>query len=264
MKKLLLLTLVAAPIIGVSGPATAQESAPPVMYWVYQEFVKPPMLQEYEAAAKEMIDVMGSVAASGSVEYVTISGSQFDYAYVLPIEGFAGIDKIWQEWTVMVEAIGQEKWAEIEARSSKTIDHAQASVLMLREDLSYHLEMTALTTDRPFRAYTYWYAIPGKTYEIEGVAKEYIDLFEAKGVEHGWRIYEIVMGPDQPVYLQVETAADEAAYHANAKDIREALGEEGVKLNMKALKYSRRVEEQHGWIRPDLSFPPPTEGETRD
>ena len=264
MKRLLLLTLVAAPLIGLSGPAAAQESAPPVMYWVYQEFVKPSMLQEYEAAAKEMIDVMGSVSASGSVEYIAISGSQFDYAYVMPIDGFAGIDKIWQEWSAMVEAIGQEKWAEIEASSSKAVDHAQSTVLMLREDLSYNLEMTALTTDRPFRAYTYWFGIPGKTSELEGVAKEYAELYEAKGLDHGWRIYQTVMGPDQPVYLVVETAADEADYHATAKKNREALGDEGMKLNQKALKYARRVEEQHGWIRPDLSFPPPTATGTRD
>ncbi len=34
------------------------------------------------------------------------------------------------------------------------------------------------------------------------------------------------------------------------------LGEEGKKLDMKALEVARRLEVQFGWQRPDLSFPP--------
>ncbi|MEE9133538.1 MAG: hypothetical protein V3U13_08260 [Gemmatimonadota bacterium] len=259
MRRVLLLALVAIPVLGLSGPATAQEAeeyGPPEMFWVYQEYVKPAMLQEYEAATKDLIDLLASSQeATSSIEFITISGSEFSYSYVIPVEGFGGIDEAWKSWQAAMEAAGRDKFSEIEARTAKAIDHAESSVLMLRADLSYMVEATALTADKPFRMYHYWYAIPGKESELEGVAKEFAALYKAKGIDHGWRIYQAVMGPDLPMYLVVETAADEADYHATVKKVEEMAGEEGMKLNQKALKFARNIVIQHGWIRPDLSFP---------
>jgi hypothetical protein len=265
MKRILLSVMMAVMAAGLAGQAAAQEYEQPEMYWVYREFVKPGMLQEYEAAAKDMIAMLESAGdAAASIRYVGIAGSQHTYSYAIPIEGFSGIDEAWESWGAVVQMVGEEKWAAVETRSSEAVDHGESYVLALREDLSYMPEKTALTAERPFRAYDFWFAIPNKTKEFESVAKEFVSMYRAKGIDHAWRIYEAVTGGDLPMYLLVETAMDQADYYAKQKKIAEMTGEDGMRLYQKALKSARRVEQQWGVVRLDLSFPPPEAASTKD
>lgn len=251
--------------LGMPLGLAAQEYGPPQMYWVLAEHVKPSMLQEYEAATKEMIQLLASVPdAASKVGFTTISGPEVGYAYVITVEGFSGMDKAWQNWEAMIDAAGRDKFMAIQAKASAATDYAESFVLMLREDLSYLLESTALTAERPYRMYHYWYAIPGKEQQVEAVVKEYVELYKAKGMTTGWRVYQAVMGPDLPMYLVVETAKDPADYYASQKKVMSALGKEGDELEKKGLKYGRRIEIREGWIRPDLSFPPMTRTTSRD
>jgi hypothetical protein len=254
MRRIALLPLAGVLLLGLSGPAPAQEYSQPPMYWVFQDFVPPAHMQEYEAVAKEMVDMFSSAGVT-DVQWITVSGPETGYAWVIEIEGFEGIGKAWQNFEAAIETVGPEKFMELHARFGEAMDYATSSVIMLRPDLSYRLEDTALTTDRPFRMYNWYFAIPGKEEKLEGVAKDYIALYESKGIEHGWRVYQIVIGQELPAYLVVQTAMDEADYHARAKEIEEMAGEEGYQLSLKAMKYTRRIEINSGWIRPDLSFP---------
>jgi hypothetical protein len=120
-------------------------------------------------------------------------------------------------------------WAELEARSAECVDHAAASLIVLRPDLSYMAESTPISGERPFRKYYWWYAIPGKEQELEEVAKAYVELYESKGIDMGFRLYQTVMGPELPTYLVVENAASEADYHAQSAEVQAALGEEEMK-----------------------------------
>ncbi len=248
--------LAGAAVLAVAGPASSQEYEAPEMYWVYREYVKPGQMEAYEAAAKDMIKLLGSTEASAPVSYMAVAVSDFSYAYVIPIEGLGGLDKAWKDWGAAVQAAGPEKFAAIEARSAPTVRRSETSVIVLRPDLSRMVEETALTAERPFRAYHFFYAIPGKEKELESAVKEMIALHDSKGIEHGWRIYQTMMGADLPLYIGVETAADEAAYHATMKKVHAKLGEQGERLHARALKAARRIDRISGWIRPDLSFPP--------
>ncbi len=257
MKRVVLLTFAAVAWLGLPRAGVGQESGPPQFYWVLQEHVKPSMAQEYEAATKEMIQLLSSVPdAASKVPFVTISSPEIGYAYVIPVQGFSGMDKAWQNWEATIDAVGRDKFMEIQAKATAATDHVASSVLWLREDLSYLLDTTAMTAERPYRMYHWWYAIPGKESQLEEIAQEYVKLYKAKGITTGWRLYQAVMGPDMPLYLVVESATDPADYYSNEKKIRSMLGEEGKKLDMKALKVARRLEVQFGWQRPDLSFPP--------
>ncbi len=250
--------------LGLPAGLAAQEYPPPQMYWVLAEHVKPAMLHEYEAATKEMIRLLASVPdATSKVQFTTISGPEVGYAYVITIDGFSGMDRAWQNWEATIEAAGRDKFMAIQEKASAATDYAESFVLMLREDLSYLPETTALTAERPYRKYHYWYSLPGKEQQVEAVVKEYVQLYKSKGLTTGWRIYQTVIGPDLPMYLVVETAKDPADYHATEMKVRSALGEAGQKLEMKALQYARRLEIRDGWIRPDLSFPPTTQTTSR-
>ncbi len=250
-----LLSLVALLALGVSGPGWAQEPEAPPMLWVLQDYVAPSNVQAYEVAAKELVDLLGSVNAEPG--YTTISGPEIGYAYVMPVNGFAGIGEVWQQWDATVEAIGAERFAEVHAQFGETIDHTASSVIMLRPDLSYRLDDTALSPEKPFRMYHWLYTVPGKEQDMERVAKAYVELYESKGIEHGWRTYQVVMGPDLPAYLIAESADSEADYWAAMSELQEVLGEEGEALSQEGMKYMRRIEINSGWVRADLSYPQP-------
>ena len=253
MRKLPLL-LLAAVLQFVPASAVAQEYEQPPMYWVYQDYVQPSQVQDFEAASKKMIGMFESASVTG-VEWVTISGPEIGYIYAIPIEGFAGIGEAWKNWEAAVEAVGRDQFMEIQAEFGAMLDHSASSVLMLRPDLSYRLDDTALTAERPFRMYHWYYALPGKEQDLEKVAREFVQLYESKGVEMGWRVYQVVIGPELPAYVVVETAADEAEYYAQQKKASEMVGEEGARLDAKAMQATRRMDVNGGWIRPDLSYP---------
>lgn len=257
MNKLALTLSLATVTLGVSGTATAQDQGPPQMYYIVQEFVKPPMMQQYEAAGKAFLkDLAATAMAKETIRFTTVSGTEVGYIYVVPVNGWAGLGKAFQDWEAAGKAMGQEKWMQHMARSSVAVEHSATSVLMTRIDLSYLPETAALTPDRPYRHYTWWYVIPGKETDIEAVAKEYVALYQSKNIKTGWRVLQAVVGPDLPMYLVVSTAANEAAYFAEEQRIRDMTGGEWQRLNEKAMQFARRLEINDSWIRPDLSFPP--------
>jgi hypothetical protein len=257
MKKLPLFALGTIPLLGLAAPAAAQD-APPQMYFVIQEHVKPSMTMEYEAASKDFIKMLSAAPIeAGSVQFQTIMSPEMGYTYAIPVQGFSGVDKAFGAWEGAMRAVGEEKWMAMDAKSKKAVDYYETSILAMRPDLSYNFEGTAISGDMPFRKYFWWHVIPGKELEAEAVAKEYAALYRAKEMEHGFRIYQAVMGPDLPMYLVVQSAKNEAEFTAREQGMEQMLGEEGMKLQQKSMAVTRKMVIQEGWVRPDLSFPQP-------
>ncbi len=152
MRRLVLAVLTAIVWHAIPTGLAAQECGAPQLYWVLAEHVKPAMLQEYEAATKEMIELLASVPdATSKLQFTTISGPEVGYAYVIAVQGFSGMDKVWQDWETTIDAAGRDKFMAIQGKASAATDHGESFVLMLREDLSYLPETTALTAERPGR-----------------------------------------------------------------------------------------------------------------
>lgn len=250
-----------AAALALAAPSVAaQEQGPPQMLYIVQDFVKPAMLQQYEANTKAFLkDLAATPKATETIRFTAVSGMEVGYIYVVPVSGWADLGKAFENWEAASKAMGQEKWGEHMARGAGAVDHSATSMIVLRPDLSYKIEGTALTPERPYRHYSWWYVIPGKEQAIEAVAKEFVDLYKTRNIQTGWRIYQHVVGPDLPMYLVVETAENAAAFEARTAKIRETLGEAGMRLEQKAMKLARRVEINDAWIRPDLSFPQETQ-----
>ncbi len=259
MKKLSFLSLGALALLGMSGSAVAQDSQ---MMFVYQETVKPSMVQEYEAGTKEFIKAMaGSQLDPAAFQFQTIMTSEFDYFYVMQVDGFAGIDKMYANYQMMMESMGPEHAKKMQNLSSQAVTHGASFAIMLRPDLSYDVASTEISGDMPFRKYWWWHVIPGKEMELEAVAKEYAAMYTKHNVQNGFRIYQVMMGGDLPLYLVVASAKDEAEFVTRNKMLEESMGYEAQQLQMKALKVARKIVIQEGWVRPDLSYPQPM-GET--
>ncbi len=255
MRRLAVLLPVTLLLLGYPAPAASQDS-PPQMFYLVQEFVKPSKIAEYEANTKAFLkDLAMTPGAKETIQFSAVSGPEVGYIYVVPVDGWAGLGKAFGDWDAASRAMGQQKWAEHMARSTGLSDHSATSVMMMRPDLSYRAETAALTADRRYRHYDWWYIMPGHEQDIEAIAKEYIALYRAKNIQRGWRIYQSVVSPDLPMYLVVQTGTDEASYYAEDARIRQMLGSEGERLQQKAMQFTRRVESNYSWIRPDLSFP---------
>ncbi len=256
MKKVVSLAVTALCLAGLAAPAVAQEAGPPQVFFVYSEHVKASMMQEYEAMTKEMIQAMAAApGVKGSLEWTTIWSPDLGYSFVFVTEGFSGMDKLHQSWQTAIEAMGREKFMKLGEKTGPMIERGESYALILRPDLSYMPETVGLTA-APLRMYHWWYTTPGKEMAVEAVAKEYVELYKAKNIDRGWRVYQAAMGDDLPMYLVVETASKMADYYTESEKIEAALGEEGKKLQQKALKLTRRVEDGYGVVRTDLSFPP--------
>ncbi len=258
MKKFLLLALGSVALLGLPAAAMAQD-AQPQMLFVYQETVKPSMVQEYEASAKEFVKQLTAVQADFA--YQTVSTSEFDYFYVVPVDGFAGMGTMFQNFEGMMQKLGQDAIMKMQESTAKSVVHGANYAIMLRNDLSVNVEATEISTAQPFRKYYWWHVIPGMEAQFEGVVKEYAALYKSRQAGPGFRVYQIVMGPELPLYLAVAAAEDEAAWAARSKMMDEKLGYDLQQIYMKALKYTQKLRIQEGTVRPDLAYPQPM-GET--
>jgi hypothetical protein len=253
MKKLAPFALAAFAFANVAG---AQEQAAPQMVFVVQDVVSPAHMAAYETGTKAFLrDLAATPGARETLAWTAVSGPEVGYYYVIPIESWTALGEGFAAWEAAGTAMGS-KWTEHMAANQAHVEETATMVIMLRPDLSHNLDRTALTPENAYRHYTWWYPQPNKTQEAEAVAREYIALFQARGLEDGWRVYQTVMGPDQPAYLVLTTAPDKAAYNTRDAEITAILGEDGMKLQAKAMSLARRMTMSEGWMRPDLSFPP--------
>ncbi len=259
MKKMPFLVLASVALLGLPGAATAQGGQ---MMFVYQETVKPSMLPEYEAATKDFLKQMKGAQVDPSMfAFQTIATSEFQYLYVMPVDGFAGLGTMFEKFEGMMQQLGQDAVMKMQQSTAKTVTHGSNFAIMLRGDLSVNLEATEISASQPFRKYYWFHVIPGMEDQFEGVVKDYAKLYTSKQAGPGFRMYQVVMGPDLPLYLAVSSAEDEAAWAARDKMINQKLGYEMEQLWMRALKATQRLRVEEGMVRVDLSYPQPM-GET--
>jgi hypothetical protein len=216
------------------------------LIFVVQDVVSPANMAAYEAGTKAFMGSLAMTPQAADIQWTAVSGPEFGYYYVVPMDGWADIGEMYERWEAAGAAMGQKR-AEHTAAMYQHVEESVTMVIMSRPDLSHNADRAALTPENAYRHYTWWYPQPDKTQEAEAVAKEYIDLFKARGLDAGWLVYQTVMGTAAP---------DQATYNARDVEITKALGEDGMKLNAKAMSLARRMVISEGWLRPDLSFPP--------
>ena len=254
MRRLTIGLLAAAPLCTGIELTAAQETPHP-MYYVRQEFVRAALVSEYEGETRRWLSDLGGSDVTRDVQWVTVVGPELGYAYVVPIEGHAGIDRV----RSTISASRQQaaaRWSTLGAGLQTPIDHIETRVIELRPDLSYLPRRVELDLTLPFRKYHWYHVIPGLEWQFEEMAMRLVGLYEDRGVAHGFRIYSVLMGSDLPVFLMVERAGDEVDYAVRAGTIRETVGDESDAIFGQFLSVTRRVEVMEGMTRGDLSYPP--------
>lgn len=250
--------LVAAALCSFPEPAAAQDPNPMdpnPMYLIHREHVKPAQVPAYEEETRRWIEALVGSDVAGLLEWVAIYGSELGYTYVIPIDGFAGIDELRRTFATSREDVSS-RWTSLAGRSSTPIDHIESSVLELRPQLSYLPRTVALNLELPFRKYHWYHVSAGMEPRFEEVATRLVELYAQNDIEHGFRFYEVIVGDDLPLYVLVERAHDEADYAARTARIRATVGPEADALFGRILDYTRRVEVMEGMTRGELSYPP--------
>ncbi len=236
-----------------------QEGQKPQMYCIYKEVVQPSKTKEYEAAIKNMIAEFKAYDIDPEmVNFTTVFGPEMGYVYVMPIENFAGMDTMSENWEAASEIIGKDRFREMAAAAEGAIDHIDVFHVLHRADLSYVPENPRLTPDEiQYAHYGFYYLIPGKQEELEDVARKFVELYKSKNISSGWSIYQSITGTDLPLLVVAHAAKSESDYYSERAKIKELIGEEAKKLGDQVNALVRKIEFKDGYIRPDLSYPEP-------
>ncbi len=261
MKKQLAISLAATLCFAGASVLAGDEGQgeKPQMFCIYKEIVAPSKTKQYEDAIKYMISEFWEYQVDPEkVHWFTVTGPELGYIYVMPINGWSGMDTMHAGWMEAIEAVGKEKFEEMTAPMSEAMESIEVLQSIHREDLSYIPENPRLSEDEVgYANYGFYYAIPGKAEDLHEIAKEFVELYREAGIDTGFNIYEPLTGADLPYIVVAQVAKSEADYYANRERIREILGEKGKNLVERVGATVRKIEYKGGTPRPDLSYPTP-------
>jgi hypothetical protein len=248
----------------VASPLAAGEEAPPPkprLWAVYTEYVKPSMVAEYEAVGREMVAAMKAAKVESRYTYFSmLEGEGFSYIAVTPMESFADLGMIRREWMQMGEKIGKAAWAEMIRRGSEAVDHSSMQVFVERPDISYRPDTPRLDPgEAAFAEYGFHYLVPGMEQEAATIAGEYAELYRNNGLSEPFVVFQAVTGENLPLLVVATYGKDEADWIASGAKVNEALGEEGLMLQQRAMRVIRTYESKKRQLREDLSYQPPKE-----
>ena len=259
MKKFLLFGLAACVTAfgAVVFAGEENEGPKPQMFVIYKDVVHPSKTTEYEAAIKHMISEFTAYDVDPEkISWTTISGPELGYAYLMPIENFAGIDRMHEDWKAAIDVIGAEKFEDMMLAAAEAMDHVDVFHVLRRADLSYAPEETTLKPeDVNYIQYGFYYVMPGQKKLLEELAKQYVELYKSKNVDTRWTIYESVTGTDLPLFVVAHPAKNQAEYYQQREETKTLLGEKGKELSEQVMQIVRKIELKDGWLRPDLSYP---------
>jgi hypothetical protein len=243
----------------VSFAALAADMPKPELFIIHEEAVKPSAMMAYEAAAKDLVAALSEKKfSSPALNWTAIMTTDVHYTYVVRLSNFAALDSWQAEWGKAAAAVGAERWAALERRGNDALSSYAEVVTMRRPDLSYVPANPRLKPEEQrYLRLEFFYLIPGKEKEAEAVAKDYIALFKQKNVGDSFSVYASIYGDDLPLWVVTSTAKSPADYAANDERVNAALGADLQALQQRSMSVSRRFVLREGFVRPDLSYPPP-------
>ena len=224
------------------------------MYVVRAEHVKPARVVDYEDQTRRWLADAASELGD-EVQWTMIYGSEIGYAHVAPVSGFAQLDRLRGKFPTGNASL-EDRWDRLPVGQSPPVEWLESYVLELRPDLSYLPRTVDFDPTLPFRKYHWYHLIPGRQSAFEDIARQLVSLYGRHGIEQGFRIYEVLLGQDLPIFVLVERAEDEVDYASRAAGIRMQLGGLGDALFGRVLEYTRHLEVNEGMTRGELSYPP--------
>lgn len=249
---IVLATLVLAIALAPSVRAGDKEQQ---MFLVEDNPVVPAQIEAYEAFVKEFVAQMQ--AFEFPYPCYTYMTSDLHYLYVFPVADFADIGKLFASVNEMVAKWGKDKFAETVEKSVGTYKYQKFSLYLYRPELSYVPE--GMKEGPESLKFMFWGTVqgqPGRQKELEASFKQFVDLYQGKKVQHGWRTYMTVFGGKSPEYVYSEHGPSAAKFWTEVEEIDKEMGEPAKKAWMEMTKVIRGYHYSTGSYRPDLSYIP--------
>jgi len=240
-------------VVLCSGLASAQTEKSQ-MYLVYDCWVKPLADAKLYDALKEMTAFYAKHAFPYS--WSVYATGDYHYNYLIPISGYADIDKFFKTDEEIMTKAAAEYQALLE-KFKDTYDSYEFQVYTFRPDLS-------ITPAKPyykpeemnFVALDSWSFIPGKEQEAEKLTKEMVALCQKKNVRDSWYCYAGSLGVEQPVYIFAGPDKDEAGFISHNAEMWKLLGKDVTDVYNKMMAICRKREYKRAWYQPELSYSP--------
>jgi hypothetical protein len=230
-------------------------------WWVYQDVVLDSKQAQYEEARKEIIALLHKDRIS-STEFQVLalkSDGQACVVYSAPASNggqsrdAASLSVDWGEVFADLGPAYLNAWNRM--RDATRI--SSEFLIRFRPDLSFVPTNPRFRPDEQlFIRSDYYYTSPKGKAAFERVLKRLRQLQQTKGLETGYRVFEIVLGPEKPGYLVTTGARSQEELQAALDSDAAALGTAGANLLNQARNLAGKVERHNDRLRMDLSYFP--------
>lgn len=220
------------------------------MFQIHQDNVKPSMIMEYEKIAKEFNETCKTHDVQAT--WYAASSSDFKYFYISPIEKMADLDE--RPMADMAKAMG-DKFGDMFERFDKCYDSHGTYIIVRDDELSYMPEgKVDAPADENYRKWFYMYYTPENAKKMHEGMKAVKAFFAEKGSTEYYRVYTNGMGQMEQYYMVSVSAKDEIDSAKRGKANQDVLGPDRWDVFGKIMKYTTRMEEHSGEMRPDLAY----------
>jgi hypothetical protein len=232
-----------------------------IEWWIYQDVVLDAKQTQYEEARKEIIALLHKDRIS-STEFQTLamkSDGQACVVYSSPANsGGQARDttNVSIDWTQVFTDLGPaylNAWNRMRDATRISSEY----LVRFRPDLSYVPSNPRFKPEEQLVIRSdYYFLVPRGKANFERVVRRLRQLHQQKGLDTGFRVFEIVIGPEKPGYFIATGARSEEELQAALNRDSAALGSAGADLLNQARNLSGKTERHNDRLRLDLSYFP--------
>lgn len=241
-------------MICYSGLVQAQDNTDGKLFIVHEEIAKISMWDQYEKTSKEWVDLMTQAALDLSAVYA----SQRDdghYYYLIPLNNYADIDKIYGVFNDAITKIGKDKWKDYATRNNSSMETSKDYVVRRSDKYSYEPKEPRLKPDeRGFIHWMFFTYASGKRQEVLDVIADWKALYEKYNIPDGWAIWFPEFGFQNNMIALTESAKDGSDFYAENDKNSKILKDEQQKLWERMSANVLTMEDKYGKPRPDLEY----------
>lgn len=225
------------------------------VYYVTEDWVKPSMIVEYEAALKDYVRFM----AEGEFPYAIsiLRTEDFHYYIISPIKGtYTECDSI-DAAASRIARNNQEGYRAMFSKFNDTYFSSKSYVNYLARNISYFPAEPRIKGDEERFCQIWFVKVKlGQQAKFIELMKEYNALGESKNNPNPYTLYRGALGMEQNMFILLIPAKDPADLWNSSLNEQELLGEEGRKINMALMKLIDQATVQYGWWMTSMTYIP--------
>lgn len=239
--------------VGFNATIAQNIDDPDTYVLIREDVVKPSMTVGYEASLAELSNFLSENNVN-DIMYLTELHDNYSYTHVSIIKDIEQLEGGLRQYFK-----GSKNEAEFELiwdYLNESIESYKFTIGKFKPELSYVSDGNLWLKESPYRRWNYYYFKPGTEEQAEKLIASWKSLYERKGIKHGFRVFQGLVGTESPAYIFTTWAESPLDYQKNLQDDIKLLGEDGAALWMAMMELVRKVETVEGWYLPQYSYQP--------